>query len=132
MPEGFDVKRGQSPTSPSCSLRYNLLTLMTHEIVSIEEIVRRKSYKNSIDKMNVDIKSLINPDVPRYTNLLYAPNSQRLVGRPDLTKELKPLPKTVYLRNEANRAIRTDPPSRRSRENLVRTEVRPTPENSFR
>jgi hypothetical protein len=31
--------------------------------------------------MNVDIKTLINPDVPRYTNLLYAPNSQRLLNK---------------------------------------------------
>jgi hypothetical protein len=48
-------------------------------LVSIEEIVRRKSYKDNIDKLNVDIKHLINPDFPRYTNLLFAPNSQRLL-----------------------------------------------------
>lgn len=83
--------------------------------MSIEEIVRRKYYKNSIDRMNVDIKSLINPDAPRFTNLLYAPTSHRLISKLEFTKEPRPLPRTIYLREEALHPLRTEHSSRRSK-----------------
>lgn len=62
-------------------------------------MVRRKSYKNSIDKLNVDIKNLISHDFQKYTNLLYAPNSQRMPS-PTSSAHYDPRPKTVYLKEE--------------------------------
>jgi hypothetical protein len=79
--------------------------------------------------MNVDIKTLINPDVPRYTNLLNASNSQKLLSKIEpLVKELKSVPKTIYLKEEQRAMVKLDRRSHNfSRQNIVRTSVRQTP-----
>lgn len=99
----------------------------TVELLSIEEVVRKKSYKNSIDRMNVDIKSLIDTSAPRYTNLLAIPNSQRLISYSEMP--------TTDLSNQKKQLLDTrirKQISQKSRERIANTDTRPTPEHSFR